>query len=78
MYVKDCCITELFDKPGLVQIDGLCLKCGGPVQITIVQKTLETVIETHSFEGTAINDQNQTFLRDGVCCECQNIVGSGS
>ena len=72
MYLSECCITELFDKPGLVQVTGVCSVCCQQVMMTIVQKTLESCVERGSFEGTAINDQNQEFLKNGICCECQS------
>ena len=72
MYIQNCCITEIFDKPGLVQIDGACPKCGKHWKLCLTQKNLEDYIGGKLVQEAfpAMNADDMELLISGTCKEC--------
>jgi len=65
-------ITELFDKPGLVQIDGVCPKCREPWKLCLTQTNLVRFMNGEPiqkcFPGLSADDRE--LLVSGTCKEC--------
>ena len=71
-YIENCCITELFNKPGLVQIDGCCPDCGCHWNLVVTQTNLVRWINGELIQKVWPNlpSSNLELLISGLCNEC--------
>ena len=72
-YLSKCCLIELFDKPGLIQINGLCSQCGEKWTQTITKNSVNNILEGNSVHKVLSNlpERDRNTLINGVCVLCQ-------
>jgi predicted amidophosphoribosyltransferase len=72
MYLDRCCITDILDKPGLVQITGFCPDCGEPWFLVALKENVEKLAAGEEIQKVF---PNMTFncmilLLEGLCNVC--------
>lgn len=79
MYVQNCVVTEIFDKPGLVQIDGLCPVCKEPWKLCLTQINLVKYMNGEKVQKCfpGLNDSDRELLVSGICKECYDEISDG-
>jgi hypothetical protein len=72
MNVQNCAITDLFDKPGLVQIDGVCTECGERWKLCVTKKGLQRYLNGEPIEKVflALSVSDKHLLEKGAHSDC--------
>ena len=73
MYLDKCCIVELLDKPGLVQITGPCQHCGESWALVALKENLERLVDGRDIQKVFPNMllKTRVLLVEGLCSVCQ-------
>jgi hypothetical protein len=67
MFLKNCVITELSDKSGLVQITGVCPICENVWHLTLTENSVENFVKD---QNTLPDLVSRGLLIDGICNDC--------